>query len=195
MLLMFTLMNITNLIIFKKSSFSTRNSSLLLFINLSGIIDGLAKLFSYLRSPHTTVVWPVETCREISLTHNKTAAIHQAYFHYIWSPVLHCSLTNGELVEHFHSKISFTIWNIFIQIDNKMNYLNHFDLFNDHLTTECLIDMSIYWMSISLHCSVRSQSSIVHVSVEGSSNGYFYQPYIITNSCLPIFPPPFQTTL
>ena len=64
---MFTSMNVKNLIIFRKFSFSTRNSSLLLFTNLSGIIDGLAKLSSYLRSPHTTVVWPVETCREISL--------------------------------------------------------------------------------------------------------------------------------
>src|SRR5205814_1117045 len=44
---MSTSMNVKNLIILKNSSFSTHNSSLLLFTNLSGIIDGLIKLSSY----------------------------------------------------------------------------------------------------------------------------------------------------
>src|SRR5213078_1395689 len=86
-------MNVKNLITFKKSSFSTRNSSLLLFTNLSGIIDGLVKLSSYTPSPHTTVVWPVETCREISLIQKLRRFPNSC----ICSRIPHCSLTNVEL--------------------------------------------------------------------------------------------------
>ncbi len=62
-----TSMNVKNLIIFKKSSISTPNSFLLLFTNLSGISMVTQTSPHALISPHITIIWPVETCREISL--------------------------------------------------------------------------------------------------------------------------------
>src|SRR6266496_4763941 len=73
-----TLMNVKSLIISGKSSISTSSFSLL-FTNLSGIVDDYTNSLGLLFLFHVLTVWPVETCREMSLNH-KAAAIHQKAF-------------------------------------------------------------------------------------------------------------------
>ena len=69
-----TLMNVRNQIIFIKLFASTPNS-FLLFTNLSGV-NGHGNSSRTLISSHASVLWPIETCREISLI-QKAAAIYQ----------------------------------------------------------------------------------------------------------------------
>ena len=93
-----TSMLLENLIIFRKPSLATRNSTLPLFTNLSGNIDGPTKLSSYARfiSYNRRLA-----CRDLQRDIAQYKAVHQECFP-IWVHIsfLHRSLINVKLAKY-----------------------------------------------------------------------------------------------